>query len=123
VTGRPIEAERAAPIVQDQRDPLQLHCVEPRVQVAEVVEEPILDVGLPRATEPDQIDGQATSRPGQLGDHVPPQVRRGRIAVQEDDRIAGARLLVVHGRVQDVDGFPPRCVVSLAVCVLFSWGV
>jgi hypothetical protein len=74
--------------------------LEPGVQVAGVIRKTVGGVGLPRAAHADQVRGQAAGLAGQLRDHVSPQVRRRRIAVQEDDRVAVAVILVVHRRVQ-----------------------
>ena len=44
----------------------------------------------------DQVRRDAAAEAREVGDDVPPQVRRRRVAVQQDDRVAAARLHVGH---------------------------
>ncbi len=97
VAGRPVERERAAPVMADEDHVLELQRVEPGVEVARVVGEAVGDVGLARAAHPDQVGGEAAGR----REHVAPHVRRGRVAVQVDERTVGP--FVVDRRVEDVD--------------------
>src|SRR5207249_2080618 len=50
-----------------------------------------------------EIRREAAAELHDVRDHVPPQVRRGRVAVQEDDRVAGSRLDVRDSGPEDVD--------------------
>ena len=53
-------------------------------------------VELVGVTHSDQIGRDATTQTDEVGEHVAPQVRRRRVAVKQDDRIAGACLDVCH---------------------------
>jgi hypothetical protein len=57
--------------------------------------------GLVRATEPDQIRSDLSSR--QLRDDVPPEKRRGRLAVEQQDRRAVALVDVVQAMAVDLE--------------------
>ena len=85
-----------------QDDLVQAEGVEPGIQVSGVVGEGVADGGLAGAAHPDQVRCQQppAARPGQ---HVAPQVRGGRVAVQEDQRRPAAGIAVVDGRVEYVD--------------------
>jgi len=85
--------------VADQDHVVQFERVEERIQVARLVGERVGDVRLAGPAHPDQV-GREPAGPGQ---HVPPRVRGGGVAVQEDEGSAVGRF-VVDGRVEDVDG-------------------
>jgi hypothetical protein len=82
--------------VHDERDVCgQAEGVEPGVEVVGVVGEAVAGRGAGPA-HADKIWGQAAAQVGDVRDDVAPQVRRGRVAVQEDYRVALAGFDVVH---------------------------
>jgi hypothetical protein len=87
--GSPVERERAAPVVADQDDAVQLNAVEPCVEIAGVVGEGVGDVGLAGAAHPDQV-GCEQSPAADACNHVAPQVRGAGVAVQERERGAAS---------------------------------
>ena len=89
---RPVHPERAAPVVADDDHLGQAHRVEPGVEVAGMVGQPVGDIGLAGLAHPDQVRREAPGLVRHVRNHVPPEVGRGRVAVQEHDRdIAGPR--------------------------------
>jgi hypothetical protein len=91
--------------VQDQRDVLaEVERVEPCVKIAGVVHEPISAIGRgPGASHAHEIGGKAAPQAAHMGYDVAPEVRGGRVAVQEDDRIPLARERIAHFCVEDGD--------------------
>ena len=83
----PVETEPRSPIVNHQEDLLFADDrIEPCVQVTPVVDEAIAARALARVAHSDEVGRQAASDRGDFFDHVAPQVRRGRVAVEEDRR-------------------------------------
>ena len=108
VSARPMEAEAGAPVVDDERQPIQPQGLDEPVDIARVVHEAVFDVWLVGAPEADEVgrDGPAERR--QVGQDVAPQVARGRLPVEEEDRLSRAHLHVVHPGALDLG--PPRLV-------------
>src|SRR5262249_60827173 len=78
--------------------------LEPSVEIARVVDEPISSTGrLAGVAHPDQVGGEAAVTARDVGDDVAPEIGRRRVAVQEDDRIPGACVDVGHLGVEDSD--------------------
>ena len=103
MTGAPMESERGAPVVEDQRDVRQRQRIEPGVEVARVIDESIVDCGLTRLAHADQVGSETAPFSLEARDDVAPEIGRRRIAVQEDDRLARAGLTVVDGGIEDRD--------------------
>jgi hypothetical protein len=87
--------------VDDQGDALaHIQRLEQRAEITAVLDEPIGTRPALRqlvgVAHTDQIGSDATAQRFQMRQHVAPQVRRGRIAVQEDDGIPSSRLHVRH---------------------------
>jgi hypothetical protein len=92
----------------------QVECVEELVEVSAVFDEGVrIGAGLVQlvgGAHADQIGGDAPSLVCDMRDDVAPQVRRGRVAVQEDDRVAVAALVERHWLAgDDVVLLPERC--------------
>src|SRR5262245_51746138 len=97
----PVEAQGRAPVVDDERDPLaDAELLEERVEMAAVLDEAIRVRAardeLVGVAHPDEIGRDAASRTLEVRDHVAPEIRRRRVAVQEDDGIALPDLDVCH---------------------------
>src|SRR6476660_2159754 len=98
---RPVEPERRAPVVQDQRHAVaHVEGLEERVEVCAVLDEPVgvrPAVGqLPGVPHPHEVRGDAPAEAAQVRDHVAPLVRGGGVAVQQHDRVAGTLVDVGH---------------------------
>ena len=95
---RPVEPERRAPVVHDQRHGARRDDrVEPGVEIARVVHEPVGARGrAARVAHADQIGSQAAAERLDVRDHVAPEIGRGRVAVEEHHRIARAHVHVGH---------------------------
>lgn len=109
VTAGPVDRQHPAPVVADEGDPLaDPEGVEQAVGKAAVLDEPVAPrpgAGqLVRRAHADQVRGEAPT-PAPAED-VAPETGRRRVAVQEHDRVAGARLPVGHG--EPVHGRVPR---------------
>jgi hypothetical protein len=89
--------------VNDQRHPRERQRVEPGINVTRMVDEAIADVRLSGFAHTDEVGGKATAFALEPRNHVPPEIRRGGIAVQENDGIAGSCFAVVNGRIEDVE--------------------
>src|SRR5262249_60599835 len=80
---------------------------EPRVEIPRVIHETIASAGrLAGPAHADEIGRQAPTQARQVRNHVAPEVRRRRIAVEEDDRRADPDLYVRHEAVEDRDTPP-----------------
>jgi hypothetical protein len=99
---RPVEGERAAPIVSDQHDAIEPERVEPGIEIAGVIAEFVGDVRLARPPHADEIGGK-TAAGAKMGQHFPPEIRGRRVAVQEDKRCSAALFLIEHCGVEHVD--------------------
>ena len=87
----------------------EFHGVEPGVEVTLVIHEPIRPVGRgPRVAHSHVIRGEAPPERQHAGNDVSPQVRRRRVAMQEDDRIPFADVHVRHGGVAHLDSLSKR---------------
>jgi hypothetical protein len=109
VAARPVEAERAAPVVADEDGvAVDAQLVEQRVEVRLVLCKRVALVArareLGRVAVAHEIGRDHPAAIRHVRDHVAPQVRRGGIAVQEDDRSPPALVDVGHGRVADLGG-------------------
>ncbi len=102
VARRPVQGERAAPVVADQDDVPQGESVEPGVQVTGVIGESVGNVGLTRFTHADQIRRQAEAMLGDAGKNAAPHAGRHGIAVQKHDGRTSADLTESHERIQDL---------------------
>ncbi len=90
---------RAAPIMADQRDAVQIQRTQQSGEVGDMAIEAVRLFAhrLFRQPEADHVgDDDATASRGQRRDEVPIQEAPGRIAVQQHDRIAGALIDIVH---------------------------
>ena len=98
---RPVEPEGAAPVMKDERDVIpHPDPVQKLVQAAAVLGEGV-DAGtrvreFVRVSHSDEVRRDAATTTRNVGNDVPPQIGRGRVAVQEHDRRAGARLDIRH---------------------------
>src|SRR5579872_3528083 len=95
---RPVKAERRSPVVNHQRDaPVECERIEPCIEMLRVIDEAILARrGFSRVAHADKIRRETSRAIAEMRNDVAPQIRRGRIAVQEDDRIAGAYVDIRH---------------------------
>src|SRR5260221_13386149 len=97
----PVEAEPRAPVVDDQGDALtHPEVLQQGVEIATVLDEAVRPgtgvrqlVGV---THADQVRRDAASEGLQVGQHVPPQVGRRGVSVQQYDRIALADFYIGH---------------------------
>ena len=90
----PVKPERRAPVVQHQGHArAQFEFIEKRAQVAIVIGEAVRSgpgIGqLVRLPHADQVRRNTSAVWHEVRQHVPPEIRRRGIAVQENDRIAG----------------------------------
>src|SRR6266542_598170 len=101
VPRRPVKPQRRAPIVHDQDHVAgELERLEPRIEIARVLLERIRPVARSaRLPHPDQVRRQAPAQPRHMRNDVPPQIRRGGVAMQEHDRRALSRVDVAHLRI------------------------
>jgi hypothetical protein len=80
---------------------------EQRIEILPVLDESIASrpaaVELLGVAHADQVGRDAPAAGGEVRDHVPPEVGRRRVAVQEDDRVALADLDVGHAPAADAD--------------------
>jgi hypothetical protein len=104
---REVEGKRGTPVLRDEHHVVDLQRVEEGIEIADLIDEAIVDVRLAGLAVADQV-GRDAARDGRDVRHdVPPDERRSRIAVQEeDDRPIRARLDVRHRRVEHVDVGP-----------------
>jgi hypothetical protein len=88
--------------MDDQDGLAQVHGVEPGVEVAGMIDEPV-GVGwrLARMPHADQVWSKTPSNVADVRNNVPPQVRGRRIAVQENDGLAFAHVYIAHLGVED----------------------
>ncbi len=98
-----MQAKSRSPIVNDKSDVLQLQRLDEAIDVLVVIEEPVLDVGLVRLAHADEVHRDRPMAGANVGDDVSPQVRRRRVAVQEQHRVARPLVHVVDLRTLDVD--------------------
>ena len=91
--------------MHDQRDiALEAERVEPSVEVARVIDEAIGAVGgAARIAHPDEVGRETSAEPGEVRNDVAPEVGGGRVAVEEDDRVAAADVHIGHLYARDVD--------------------
>ena len=98
---RPIETERRTPVMHHHDDVVRhAQRLQRRVQIGAMFNERVA-VGvcvrqLVRIAHADQIDGDATSVVGGVGQDVPPEIARRGIAVQKDDGVAAADFHIGH---------------------------
>ena len=106
----PVETERGPPVV-DHEDDVRRNAnrLQQTVEVVPVFHEPVAVRPTLRQlrgiAHPDQVRRHQPALPLQVRHHVAPQVRRGRIAVQKDDRIALAMVDIGHLETVDLDPF------------------
>ena len=101
---REMEGERRAPVLRHHHHLADAERVEEGVEIADMVEEAVVDVGLARLAEADQVRRDAAAERRDMRDDVAPDVGRGRIAVQEQHgRAVRARLDIGHGRIEHGD--------------------
>lgn len=86
--------------MQHQTEIAQTQGVDEGFEITGVIDEAILEIRTLRAAHADQIDRQHPAQRLQLRNDVAPQVAGGRIAVQQQDRIALADFDVVHARAE-----------------------
>ena len=100
---RPVKPQRRAPVVHHQRDRAgQPHRLEPGIEVSRVIREAVRARGrLAGVAHADQVGGQAMVVALDPGDDVAPEVRGGRVAVQEHHRRARPRRDIGHLGVED----------------------
>ncbi len=98
VPHRVVEPEPRAVVVQYERHVAQAQFLDERVEVAGVLEPPVFDPRLVRAPVTDQIGGDAAAERREMRNDVAPDVGRGRITVQQEDRVPRTRLDIVHAR-------------------------
>ena len=105
MAARPVEAERRAPVVHDERDVrADIERLEAARRGSAVLDEAVASgrrrelVGVAHA---DQVGRDAAALVCEVRHHVAPEVRRGRVAVQEDDRRPRSHLDVGHLGVED----------------------
>src|SRR6185437_8035447 len=105
---RPVEAERRTPIVNYQRDPaLESESLKPSVDITRMIYKPVAPVGcLARLTHPDEVGREAAAESAQVRNHVAPEIRRSRVAVQKNDRIAAPAVDVCYRGSGDCDVAP-----------------
>src|SRR5262249_19616599 len=102
-----MESKRGTPIVQDKDYVLlQGHNFEPPLQVAEVIHKPIGSRRrLSRVAHPNQVWSQTSPKSHQVRDHIPPQIGRSWISMEEDKGRPFAGVDVTHFRIQYRDMF------------------
>ena len=103
----PVEAQHRTPVLQYQCHVVaEIQGVPQREQVVAlfgvVVAAWTRRVQLVRSAHPDQIAGHQPAQPLQVWHHVAPQIRRRRVAVRKDDRVALALVDVGHPLAVDV---------------------
>lgn len=101
VAAQVIQREGDAPVVTDQHHVVDPERVDEAVHVSDVVAELVLQLWIIRVTHPDQV--QSNPPPAALArghplEHVPPQPRRRRVAVQQQHRPTTAHDAVAHPR-------------------------
>jgi hypothetical protein len=89
--------------VHDQGHPLQSQRLDEAVDIPDMVNESILEVGLVGLSHADEIDRDAPRVGLEVRHDVAPEIRRRGVPVQEQDRVAGARLHVVQAGTEHVD--------------------
>src|SRR5208337_2617638 len=103
----PVKAECGAPVVHDERDvALEIEALEERVEMPGMILEAIrASRRRTRRAHPDEIRRDASRMRREVRNDVAPEVRRGRIAVQENDRIAAAGVRVGNPGVDELQSF------------------
>ena len=105
------QAGRTAPVVTDERDALEVELPQQRDQIRRVAVEAVrvFARGLLGQAEADHVgDHDAVAGLHQRRNEIAVQEAPGRIAVQQDDRVARAFVDVVHAPA--VDPREPRCI-------------
>src|SRR5258708_17110731 len=110
MTAGPIEAEGGAPVMNDKGDVLgQAQLFKPRIEIPPMLEQRITVgtriwklVGIAHA---DQVGRKAAAKADAVRYDVAPDVRAGRIPMQEHDRIACADIDIGHSSAQNLDEF------------------
>ena len=91
------QADRAAPVVREQRRAGQIESLDDFAQVVDpLLKRVVVVLRLVRQAAADVIDGDAAIAITQAENQVPPVKRPGRIAVDEQQRLAGAFIDVVQ---------------------------
>ena len=108
VAVRPVEAEGRAPVVHDPDDVRRdAEGGEGAVEVLAVLDESVPSrpgvVELLGVAHADEVEGDAARQRCHARHDVAPEIGRGRVAVQEDDGVAPARLDVGHALAEHLD--------------------
>jgi hypothetical protein len=78
-----VERQGGAPVLRDEDEIVEMQGIEKRLEVADVIDEAILDIRLAGLAIADQIRRHAAGDGGDVRDDVAPDERRRGIAVQE----------------------------------------
>ena len=106
VSARPVERQRGAPVVADQSDSVEFEGVEPGVEVAGVIYEPVrAGRHFAGISHSDEIGRKAARASTDMRNYVTPQIRACGVAMQEYDRRALACIHVGYFGVKDVGAF------------------
>lgn len=97
----PVEAETAAPVVDNKSGPItEIELVEETVEVFAMLNEPItVGAGVIEGlgvAHSDQVGSDAPSHIRKVGDDVAPQERRGGVAVKKHNRVTRAGVYICH---------------------------
>src|SRR5262249_12989689 len=100
-----VKPERRSPIMQHERDVSgEAERIEPRVEVTRMIHKPVsLRRRFSGPAHPDQIGGKAPCLVADMRDDVAPQIGIGRVAMEEDNWVAGPRVDEAHLCVANVD--------------------
>ena len=74
--------------MDDECQILQPQLLDKAFDVFDMVKEIVLQIGFVRFAHANQIHGNAAAVALHVGDNIAPQIRRGRIAMQKQNRIA-----------------------------------
>src|SRR3546814_7857332 len=101
VAARPVKAEDGPPVMHDQNTPVPASERLPhRVEIVTMLGIGITlgprRIELVRIAHADQVTGDQPSQPGAMRHDIAPQIGRRRIAVLEEDRIAGPFIDIGH---------------------------
>jgi hypothetical protein len=97
------QPDQAAPVLSEEHGSRDVELLEPRAHPRDVTHVAVVSLlgGLVAPAEPDEVRRQhAMSARDEAGDHLPVEIRPGRLAVQQQDRARAARALVdvVHAQ-------------------------
>lgn len=98
-----VEGKRCSPILRDQEKWTGDHLFDEGFEIAELVEEGVVDVGLVGLAIADQIRCNAAPDRCHMRQDVPPDIGRRRVAVEKQDRRSRAFFDIGHRRSENVD--------------------